>query len=610
MASNLARYGFWIVGGMVVIAAALIAALPYVASAQIVRDRIALEVSGWSGYRVELGAAPEIEVWPFRAVLREVTLSGWFDPERKPVITAETVEIDLSPLAALRGDVLFSTARVVRPTVRLASGARDVGLSASPVGGRIARSIEEARDVVARDPVNPDVGALPRDPFGAIQVVDGRVVASRSGKDEDLLTSITGNFEWTALNRPARLSMTGIWRGESVALDLSAERPLVLLAGGNGPLSINLKSAPASFAFDGTASFSGDTFFAGSAKFASPSLRRMLEWSASEPAPGSPIGVVSIEGRIAGNRQRMKIEDARMSVDGNSGIGVLELAWAQRMPALSGTLAFETLDLPSFLSAFGAEDGPARLSGGIGTDLAHRIDLDLRLSAEHATTGSIALEDIAATARVKRGHAAFDVSDAAAFGGNVQASIRIDRKPDGDVVEIRFLGEDVDGGIIAAFAPLIRILPAAKGNVSATMKAPAGTWSEIVAAAEGTFSANFGEGVIQKLDLRAFLDRLAKGDFFALDEIANGSLAVKGVEIKAALSKGVARISKAEIRGASEIISVSGIIPSVGGLALSASIAQTGQPQSTPPLSVSFFIGGSWSNPFVVPASTASTGAD
>ena len=32
------------------------------------------------------------------------------------------------------------------------------------------------------------------------------------------------------------------------ALDLSAERPLVLLAGGTAPLSINLKSAPASFA--------------------------------------------------------------------------------------------------------------------------------------------------------------------------------------------------------------------------------------------------------------------------------------------------------------------------------------------------------------------------
>ncbi len=404
--------------------------------------------------------------------------------------------------------------------------------------------------------------------------------------------------------------MTGIWRGESVALDLATARPLVLLAGGTGPLSVNLKSAPASFAFDGTASLSGDTFLAGSARFASPSLRRMIEWSASETTPGSPIGVVSIEGKISGNRQRLKLEDARMSVDGNSGVGVIELALAERIPALSGTLAFETLDLRSFLSAFGAADGPTNLSGGVGADLAHRIDLDLRLSADHATSGSIALEDVAATARVKRGHAAFDVSDAAAFGGNVQASIRIDSKTEGDVVEIRFVGEEVDGGIVSAFAPVLRILPTGKGNISALIKAPAGTWTEILARGEGSFSANFGEGVIQKLDLVAFIERLAAGDFFALDDVATGSLAAKSVEIKATVSRGVAQIAKADIRSSTATVSLSGIIPSVGGLALSGSIARAGETQSAPPRVISFFVGGSWSKPFVVPVSGTPTAAD
>ncbi|HHZ07634.1 MAG TPA: AsmA family protein [Rhizobiales bacterium] len=608
MASNLARYGLWIVGGMLVVAAALIAALPYIASAQIVRDRIALEVSAWSGYRVELGAAPEIEVWPFRAVLREVVMSGWFDPERRPVITAETVEIDLSPLAALRGEVLFSTARLVRPTIRLASDAGDADLSTSPVGGRIARSIEEARKVVARDPVNPDVSALPRDPFGTIQVIDGRIVAARSVKDEDIVSSVTGSFDWAALDRPLRLSMTGIWRGESVSLDIAAARPLVLFAGGTGPLSMSLKSAPASFYFDGTASLSGDTFFAGSARFTSPSLRRTIEWSAPETATGSPIGVVSIEGRISGNRQRLKLEETRISIDGNSGTGVIELALAEQIPALSGTLAFKTLDLRSFLSAFGVAETPSSLSAGV--DLANRVDLDLRLSAERATSGPIALEDLAATARVKRGHAAFDISDAAAFGGNVQASIRIDGKAEGEVVEIRFVGDEVDGGVVAAFAPVLRILPTAKGNISAMIRAPAGPWKEVLAKGEGSFSAHFGEGVIQKLDMTSFLERLAKGDFFALDDVATDSLAVNDVEIKATVSKGVARLAKAEIRTANSAISLSGIIPSVGGLALSGSIILAGDAKSTNPPGISFFVGGSWSKPFVVPVPAAPTTAD
>jgi AsmA protein len=131
----------------------------------------------------------------------------------------------------------------------------------------------------------------------------------------------------------------------------------------------------------------------------------------------------------------------------------------------------------------------------------------------------------------------------------------------------------------------------------------------MLASGEGTVTANFGEGNIQKLDMAAFLGRLAKGDFFALDEVASGSLAVKGVVVKAAVSKGIVRITKAEIRAANATISASGIIPSVGGLALSGSIA-SGDGTTASSQTATFFVGGSWSKPIVIPAASASTSAD
>ena len=90
MPSSLVRKGIWAAAAIAVVAFLILAALPFIASTQIVRDRIAIEMSAWSGYRVELGAAPDIEFWPFRAILDNVTLSGWSDPSRKPVIVAET----------------------------------------------------------------------------------------------------------------------------------------------------------------------------------------------------------------------------------------------------------------------------------------------------------------------------------------------------------------------------------------------------------------------------------------------------------------------------------------------------------------------------------------
>jgi len=83
MPSSIVRKSIW---GIIVVAAIVVlvvAALPWIASTRLVRDRIALEMSALSGYRVELASAPDVHIWPtFRAVLNDVSLSDWDDPER------------------------------------------------------------------------------------------------------------------------------------------------------------------------------------------------------------------------------------------------------------------------------------------------------------------------------------------------------------------------------------------------------------------------------------------------------------------------------------------------------------------------------------------------
>ncbi len=72
-------------------------------------DRIAHEMSEWSGLDVAIAAAPEISVWPdLQANLTGVSLSRPGSAGKAPVITAERVEIELSALAAIGGGVDFS----------------------------------------------------------------------------------------------------------------------------------------------------------------------------------------------------------------------------------------------------------------------------------------------------------------------------------------------------------------------------------------------------------------------------------------------------------------------------------------------------------------------
>jgi AsmA protein len=582
-----------------------------------VRDRIAWEMSAWSGFRVTIEGSPRIEVWPtFRAILSDVTLSQWTETDAPPVIEAERVEVDLSAMAALQGDVVFSTARLVRPTIRVQRTASGMFLPAVPTGGRITRSIDTARGVVSADPSKPDLSKLPTDPFGTVEFRDGRMVASIGGKDVELLTSLSGQATWAAMNSNATLSATGIWRGESVTVEASSAKPLVLFAGGAAPVTFSFKAAPASFSFDGTAGMSQNAYFDGQAKFAAPSLRRVLEWSQAGIAPGAAIGSVSISSKITATAGRVKFENTAVSLDNNPGMGALDFSFGDALPVISGTLAFDTLDLRALFSAFTplaptGETGP----GEIDTSFADRVNLDLRLSAAHASAGAIQLADVAATAQVKNGLAVFDISDASAFGGNVQSSLRFDRKPEGTQVEIRLLASDIDGAAFGSAAGMTRLVPASTGTVSVILKGPGKSWDSIFENADGSVSATFGPGALSGLNLPAFLKHTEQGGFFALDDVSNGTLPIDGAELKATISKGVARLDKAEANSAKYKVWLSGIASYGGrGLALSGGVTQAdpaaapANGQQGPNNQSSFFVGGTWSTPFISPISRGISG--
>src|SRR5688500_7744739 len=107
MPAPLLRRSLWTLAFAAGLVALAVLALPYAASTRLVRDRIAHEMSEWSGLDVAIGAAPEISVWPdLQANLTGVTLS--LPGGAAPAITAERVEIELSALAALGGAADFT----------------------------------------------------------------------------------------------------------------------------------------------------------------------------------------------------------------------------------------------------------------------------------------------------------------------------------------------------------------------------------------------------------------------------------------------------------------------------------------------------------------------
>jgi AsmA protein len=162
---------------------------------------------------------------------------------------------------------------------------------------------------------------------------------------------------------------------------------------------------------------------------------------------------------------------------------------------------------------------------------------------------------------------------------------------------------------------MTRLVPASTGTVSVILKGPGKSWDSIFENADGSVSATFGPGALSGLNLPAFLKHTEQGGFFALDDVSNGTLPIDGAELKATISKGVARLDKAEANSAKYKVWLSGIASYGGrGLALSGGVTQAdpaaapANGQQGPNNQSSFFVGGTWSTPFISPISRGVSG--
>ena len=605
MPSPFIRRSIWALVYAGILAALVVSALLYLASTRIVRDRIALEMSAWSGYRVEIGAPPQIEFWPrFDAVLTDVRLSEWGATQGTPVATAERVEITLSTLAALRGEVVFKSVRVVKPELRVVEGAAGLYLPKQAKGGRIMSAIDAARQALRERPGDPDTASLPSEPFGSIRISDGRITVADGESRADLVSDISGTLDWPALDRRGRLTIEGMLRGEAISVDVQSSNPLLMLAGGQSTITAKAEAASGTASFNGTARFGEEPYIDGKATLAAPSFSGLAQWIGARLPAGSEIGAASLSSTISGDGRQMKFDEASIEVDGNRGTGAVELSFESSTPRISGSLAFETLDVGSLLDAFAPlTSPPVDASPAMDAARERPVSIDLRLSAARAKAGSVDLTDVAATAQIKDALAVFDISDATAFGGTVQAGLRFDSKLDGQWVEMRLLASDVDGGAFGAAAGMTRLVPIGRGTVSVILKGRGDDLESMLANADGSVSANFGVGALSSFNLAAFLERTRSGGFFSLDEVSKGNLPIDGMDLEAAISKGVARIGRGEARMGDRTIRITGIVPYIGrGLALTGTVGPA--KADAGPDEADFFVGGSWSAPFIAPTLT------
>jgi AsmA protein len=233
MPAPLVKRAIWTVAAICVALAVVAASLPFVASTQLVRARITQELSERTGYRVTLGDAPDLVIWPsFKAILNDVSFRRHGADDGPPVLAAERLEARLSAWTAVLGGVELSAVSLERPVLHVSRQPNGTYLPATPGGGRFVEMLEDAARGEAHN----------HPALGTVRFADGKLVDAATGAD--VATDLTGMVEWETIGSQALLNAAGVWRGEDLKLALLVESPLKLAAGQSSPANVSFESAP------------------------------------------------------------------------------------------------------------------------------------------------------------------------------------------------------------------------------------------------------------------------------------------------------------------------------------------------------------------------------
>ncbi len=590
------KAGLLVIATLVVIAAALTAAIPYLLANDRIKDGIRAELSRMTGLPVLVKGDMAVSVFPvFAAKLVSVEIgSGSAGPG--PRMKAEMLEAELSWLAALGQRVQLQTLKIDGADITLTSDANGEWLPAAVISP-LAPILLQARQAMAANPANPDFSSLPDWRIGSITLRNAKLRVIEAGGAQNLISALDVRVAWPGTTDPLQVTGAGVWRGQEFGLSANFGNPVQMAAGGSGGLKASFNSQEATFEFDGVANLNRVFFANGEVKFETPSMGALLDWLGAQMDAGASMGKMALSAKLVTKDDKMNFDDAVINFNGNPAKGVFELSRAEDLPSLSGTIAFEQLNLASFLDAFSIGTNPATTRSGVR--FLDQINLDLRLSASSANAGALPLTEVAAAVRIKGGKADFDLGDAALYGGRVQANLTLSEGaglPDGDL-RVRLSGINLSqipaaGSLPVTNAPADGMLEI-KGKYAGLLP--------FLKEADGEASVQLAKGDIRSFDSAAFMQRLDAGLIFNLPDTYQGLASLNGASATAKIGDGVAILSSATLDFSTEKITLSGALPFfTRGIALSGEIA--GDAAGDPPtLPRRFFVGGSWEQPFVTP---------
>ncbi|MGI9523331.1 MAG: AsmA family protein [Hyphomicrobiaceae bacterium] len=223
---------------------------------------------------------------------------------------------------------------------------------------------------------------------------------------------------------------TAYWRGQTARLSFSTAA--VESDGTLMPVQLALESPLLRIAFNGHVARKEVFSLEGDSKIEVPSIVDLAR-ALGAIVPDAPrASGVALSGPLSWTDRALSFDRATVDVGAHKGVGAVSLKHTKDLPQLSGTLAFEELDLSNLLNAEQTQQQNYlerwwRAASEVWSlPLLSHIESDLRLSSKRTTVGGIALGKAAATISVKSGKISAQLASLAYTGGSAHGQMTVD----------------------------------------------------------------------------------------------------------------------------------------------------------------------------------------
>ncbi len=583
-----------VLASLVILVAALMglrAGLSHLVPTAGIKDRIEAVISDWTGHRAVISGDPQFTFWPsLKVTVSDVHILNTDEAE---LASVESISAEISLLAAFGDKPVFSDFRLVGPVVRIERAAS--GKLNWSKAGLIAKASAGDAESAAQE-------------LGTVTVTDGMIMTTDNAtKTSHRFEHIDGSVNWPVLASRLDINLRGISSGQAVNWVLACDQPLLLLTGHAAGMRTSITSQLLTANFEGTANISATPFMAGRLTLGTPSLSTLLSRFGSDSLASDKLGAFDAEADVNIAADLIKLDGLRLGIQDANASGVLDIALKPgSLPRVSGTLAFDQIDLKSvLLSLSPASQTSDPTAEAASTRLIRQVDLDLRLSARRALFSPFEFTDFAAGARIADGRASLDIGDSTVEGGRMSGRIALSAQGPQGSGDLQISLRDTDLGSIARTLGIAGPLPLGRGSADLRLSSSKPFWSSGNSDLSGSLKINIDDGAIERFNVATFEKLAEENGFFSAAQVADGSFSFTQADISAKLENGLAELTQARIAGPLRSLQLSGFIPySSGSLALAGTLENTVKDSAADAgAPLHFFVGGSWPEPLISPVS-------